>query len=164
MNRPGGILLEVLIALALFVGAALAILRAVSQADASVDRAAILQRAVDLASSRMAELQLGLISEADLLGDAGQSRSVFGAFEFAEAERRLRIEANMERSPYEGLTLVELRVLDSEQIALDGGARTIHTLRQLVTLRDPESETYEIDEMLEGLPREAASGPGGSFR
>ena len=34
MNRTGGILLEVLISLALFVGAALAILRATSQADA----------------------------------------------------------------------------------------------------------------------------------
>ena len=164
MNRTGGILLEVLISLALFVGAALAILRATSQADASIDRAAILQRAVDLATSRMAELQLGLISEADLLGDAGESRPEFGAFDFAEAERRLRVEANMRRSPYDGLTLVELRVLDSEQIDFDGGARTIYTLRQLVSLRDSGSESYELDQMLEGLPRESAPDLEGSFR
>ena len=70
----------------------------------------------------------------------------------------------MRRSPYDGLTLVELRVLDSEQIAFDGGARIIYTLRQLVSLRDSGSETYELDQMLEGLPREAAPDLEGSFR
>ena len=70
----------------------------------------------------------------------------------------------MRRSPYDGLTLVELRVLDSEQIDFDGGARTIYTLRQLVSLRDSESETYELDQMLEGLPRESAPDLEGSFR
>lgn len=164
MTRSGGILLEVLISLALFVGAALAILRATSQAGDSVDRAATLQRAVDLATTRMAELQVGLVSEADLRSEADQPRPEFGAFEFAEAEQRLRIEAAMERTPYQGLTLVELKVLDSEQLAADGGARTIYTLRQLVRLGDSDADAYELDDMLEGLPQATSPDPGGVGR
>ncbi len=164
MRRSGGILLEVLISLALFIGAALAILRATSQASDSVDRAAILQRAVDLATTRMAELQVGLVTEADLRSEANEPRPEFGAFEFVEAEQRLRIEAVMERSPYEGLTLVELKVLDSERSAVDGGARTIFTLRQLVRLGDAEPDAYELDEMLEGLPQASSSDLGGMDR
>ena len=48
MRHAGGILLEVLVSMALFVGAALAILRATSQASDSIDRAAVLQRAEGL--------------------------------------------------------------------------------------------------------------------
>ncbi len=154
MRQAGGILLEVLISLALFVGAALAILRATSQASDSIDRAAILQRAVDLATTRMSELEIGLVTEGDLRSDELQPRAEFGAFEFAPAERRLRIEASTERAPWEGLTLVELRVLDSEQIAVDGGARTIFTLRRLLRLREGAVDAYEFDEMMEGLPGE----------
>ena len=66
MNRRGGILLEVLFAITLFVVAALAILQATGQAARSVDRAAVLQRAVDMATTRMAELEVGLISVGDL--------------------------------------------------------------------------------------------------
>ena len=152
MRYAGGILLEVLVSLALFVGASLAILRATGQASDSVDRAAILQQAVDLATTRMSELQIGLVSEGDLRSDAIQPRAEFGAFDFSPAEQRLRIEASTERTPWEGLTLVRLSVLDSEQIAADGGARTIFTLRRILRLREGAIDAYENDEILEDLP------------
>lgn len=152
MRRHGGILLEVLVSLALFVGAALAILRATSQAANSIDRAAILQRAVDLATSRMAELESGLIGEGDLRNDLDEPRPEFGAFLDEPAERRLRVESSTERTPWDGLSLVELRVLDAEQVAPDGGARVLFTLRRIVRLREGAAEAYESDEMLLDLP------------
>lgn len=155
MIRRGGVLLEAMVALALFVGAALAILQATSQARVAVEKAAILQRAVDMATTRMAEFEAGLVSEADLRDDFGGSRAEFGAFDPTPPENRLRIEAVTSRSYFDGLTLVELSVLDSEQAAPDGGARTIFQLRQLVHLREQVLDTYELDEMLEDLPQES---------
>lgn len=154
MIRRGGVLLEAMVALALFVGAALAILRATSQASVAVEKAAILQHAVDLATTRMAELEAGLISDADLRQGGGESRPEFGAFDPTFEERRLRVETVTRRTYFEGLTLVELSVVDSEQIAPDGGARTIFQMRQLVHLREQVLDTYEMDDMLEDLPRE----------
>ena len=58
------------------------------------------------------------------------------------------------RSPYAGLTLVELDVLDSEEASVDGGARVVFTLKQLVELRDRPVEEYELDDMLDDLPVE----------
>jgi hypothetical protein len=152
MTRRGGVLLEVLLALTLFVGGALAVLRATSQARRSVVEAGTLQRAVDLATTRMAELEAGLISDADLREGGGMPRPEFGAFEAAPATNRLRIEVATRRSPYAGLTLVELDVLDPDQIAVDGGARVVFSLRKLVQLRDQPVDEYELDDMLEGLP------------
>ena len=154
MTRRGGILLEVLVALTLFVGAALAILSATGQARRSVEQAGVLQRAVDLATSRMAELEAGLISDADLREGFTESRPEFGEFMPSEVPERLRIEVRTSRSPYDGLTLVELDVLDSEAFAVDGGARVLFTLKQLVRLRDRPVEEYELDEMLDDMPVE----------
>lgn len=162
MNRRGGILLEVLFAITLFVVAALAILQATGQAARSVDRAATLQRAVDMATTRMAELEVGLISVADLRSIDDFVRPEFGAFDDAPAENRLRIEASTERSPHDGLTLVELKVLDAEEPAADGGARIVFTLRQLLRLREGPTEVYESDDMLEGLPDDGSTGFGGA--
>ena len=162
MNRRGGILLEVLFAITLFVVAALAILQATGQAARSVDRAAVLQRAVDMATTRMAELEVGLISVGDLRSMDDFVRPEFGAFDDGPAETRLRIEASTERSPHDGLTLVELKVLDAEEPAADGGARIVFTLRQLVRLREGPTEVYESDDMLEGLPDDGSTGFGGA--
>ena len=160
MNRRGGILLEVLFAITLFVVAALAILKATGQASRSVERAAVLQRAVDMATTRMAELEAGLISLADLRSIDDFVRPEFGAFNDAPAENRLRIEASTDRSAHGGLSLVELKVLDAEEVAVDGGARIVFTLRQLVRLREGAIDSYESDDLFEDLPDEASSRPG----
>ena len=161
MTRRGGILLETLLAITLFVVAALAVLQATSQANRAVERAAVLQRAVDLATTRMAELEIGLLGIGDLRSLDDLPRPEFGAFDDGPAEERLRIEASTERSPHAGLTLVELTVLDSEDPATDGGARAVFVLRKLVRLRDGVVDAYESDDLLEGLPDSGDSGFGG---
>jgi len=161
MTRRGGILLETLLSITLFVVAALAILQATRQANRSVERAAVLQRAVDLATTRMAELEVGLITIGDLRSLDDLPRPEFGAFVDAPAEDRLRIEASTERSPHDGLTLVELTVLDAEDPAIDGGARTVFVLRQLIRLREGVVDAYESDDLLEGLPDTGSTRFGG---
>lgn len=153
-QHHGGVLLEVLVAIAIFVAAALSILEISRQAQRSLDRAAMLDRAADLAATSMAELQLGLVTLADLRAGTETSRPEFGAFVEDLALPRLRVEASTERSPYAGLTELELRVFDSEHAAPDGSARVLFTLRQLLVLHeDAEGELlYEEDDLLEGLP------------
>jgi hypothetical protein len=157
MTVRGGILLEAMIALALFVGAALAILRATSQAASAVEKASTLQHAVDIATTRLAELETGIVSLADLRAGLDESRPEFGAFDASAPSERLRVEARTERSIFAGLTLLELSVVDSEQVASDGGARSIFTIRKLVRLREEEVDAYEQDDLLENLPIEMES-------
>ena len=152
MTRRGGILLETMIALALFVGAALSILRSTSQASTSVDRAVTLQHAVDLATTRLAELESGLISLADLRAGLDDPRPEFGEFDSSPSPQRLRVESRTERSAFAGLTLLELSVVDSEQVAADGGARTVFTIRKLIRVREDEVDAYEQDDLLDDLP------------
>jgi hypothetical protein len=152
MNARGGILLEAMIALALFVGAALTILRATSQAAAAVDKAATLQHAVDIATTRLAELETGIVSLADLQAGLDEPRPEFDVFDANTPSERLRVEARTERSIFAGLMLLELSVVDSEQAAFDGGARSIFTIRKLVRVREEEVDAYEQDDLLEDLP------------
>jgi len=157
MRRHGGILLEMMIALALFVGAALFILRATSQARMAVDRAVTQQRAVDLATTRLAELETGLITLSDLRSGFEDSRPEFGSFDSTMPVQRLRLESRTERSAFPGLTLLKIDVLDAEQVAADGGARTVFTIRKLIRISEDDIDAYEQDELLDDLPEEESS-------
>ena len=64
--RRAAVLLEVLVSLALFVGAASFVLTALHTSLSGLARAEEESFAVDLARSRLAELELGLVSMADL--------------------------------------------------------------------------------------------------
>ena len=64
----GGILLELLLAIALFVGGAVLVLGAMRSAVDGARRADLRARAMDLAQSRIAELDAGLIAVGDLDG------------------------------------------------------------------------------------------------
>jgi type II secretory pathway component PulJ len=67
--RRGGILLELLLAIALFATAASFTLSAMRNALDSIRRAELRARAFDLAASRLAELDAGLVSVGDLGND-----------------------------------------------------------------------------------------------
>jgi hypothetical protein len=67
-RRRGGILLEILLAIALFVGGAVLVLGAMRSAVDGARRADLRARAMDLAQSRIAELDAGLIAVGDLDG------------------------------------------------------------------------------------------------
>jgi len=152
VTARGGILLEAMIAMALFVGAALTILRASSQASMAVEEASKLQSAVDLATTRLTELEVGLISLTDLRSGRFESRPEFGDLDQGDSSDPLLIEARTERTAFEGLVLLELHVLDSEREASDGGARRIYSIRKLVRLSEEDVEAYEQDELLDDLP------------
>src|SRR5689334_1325304 len=64
----GGVLFEVLLAVALFAGAAALALGCVKSVFSALDRTRREQEAVDVARSRMAELESGMITLADLRG------------------------------------------------------------------------------------------------
>ena len=100
MTRRGGILLETLLAITLFVVAALAVLQATSQANRAVERAVV----PALVASRPPAWPNSR-SDSSASATCGRSTTLsgFGAFDDGPAEG-LRIEASTERSPHAGLT------------------------------------------------------------
>jgi type II secretory pathway component PulJ len=69
-RRGGGILLELLLAIALFATAASFTLSAMRGAVDAIRRAELRARAFDLASTRLAELDAGMVA----IGDLGEAR------------------------------------------------------------------------------------------
>lgn len=116
--RRGSVLLEILLSIALFAGAAVFTLMALRNALAGTQRASVRMRAVDLAASRMAELERGLEAEAD--------------DEVGADPDGLRISVETEPSAFPGLVLATVRVTAP---AGDGAIvedREVYALRQLV--------------------------------
>ena len=66
MRRTGAVLLELLVALAIFVIAATTLLGTFGDVLASIGRDTTTARAVDLARTRMSEIEAGLITVEDL--------------------------------------------------------------------------------------------------
>ncbi|MCA9285945.1 MAG: hypothetical protein KDA22_12050, partial [Phycisphaerales bacterium] len=171
----GGLLLEVVVALALFVGGALFVMRSICDGIAGRDRSRQRQEAVDLARSAIARLEVGLINLSDLrsgrfaetgsdadgarIGGTGvEGGSGVGSGSGPDA---FIVDASTERSPHRGLTMVEIRVR-----AAQGGDGTapgpvLCTLRQLVRLRndDAADASFLEDDLLEGLPLESPPNP-----
>ena len=160
----GGVLIEIIIAVALFVGAAGFTLGAMRSVFDGMDREDRRLHAVDLARSLMAELEARLINVADLRGPidgrVGSRRASGGIDEVLASDadqpvRTWRVEVHTDRSRFAGLSLVELTVRE-ESAASEGRGEPDElisvTLRQLLPLRESASEGYEQDEMVEDLP------------
>jgi len=96
------VLLELLVALAVFAVAAVALLGVFGDLGAVVERDESTARAVDLARTRLSEIEAGLIAVEDLRPDAARAGPMD---EFVT-------EAVLSRSAFEGLSLVEIRVID----------------------------------------------------
>ncbi len=162
--RRGGILLEVLLSIAIFAGAASFVLGAVRTAIDAQMRSLAEQQAVDLAASLMAELENGSLTLSDLR--EGVPRQLGSNEKYRELvdERIARglpgwgVDINTQRTEFAGLTLVEVTVFqllpDMRGAASPDDTNVRYTLRQLMKMRDAEAEAYELDEMLEGLPME----------
>jgi len=145
MKHCGAVLLELLIALAIFVVAATTLLGTFSDVVASIGRDTTTARAVDLARSRMSELEAGLTTIEDLRAEAGRRGADVGGRAHAdESEPRgaqgLIVDASITRSAYPGLTLVELRVFDAT------GSAPRFTLRQLVALPSERRVEQSIEQ------------------
>lgn len=125
-RRRGDVLLEVLVALAVFVVGATLLLATARETLASLDRAQRREAATDLARSVLARLEAGVIN----LQDARAGR-VGDDDEAARGDEVLSVEVRTRRSPWPGLALVEVRVRDRDA-ARDGPSLCM--LRQLVPL------------------------------
>lgn len=160
--RKGGILLEVLLSIAIFAGAASFVLGALRSAIDAQQRSLAEQQAVDLAASLMAELEVGSLSLSELR--EGLPRQLGSIENFSESiddhmSQGLpgwSVDITTQRSEYTGLTLIELTVFrtqpDDGAGAAPGDSTIRYTLRQLVRLREADAQGYEQDPLLEGLP------------
>lgn len=147
--RRSAVLLELMLAMALFVGAAVFALGSARSVLISIEHNHKRLEAVDLLRSRLAELEAGIISLADLRAGESVPSTVDLATSWA-------YELRTQRTAYTSLTLVELTIRErhntQRQTAETGGLE--FTLRQLIPLQpgdDPDD--YESED----IPTEAAS-------
>ena len=144
--RRGGLLLEVLVSIAIFVAAAAFCVRATSDSIKAMDRTDLQLVAADLARSAMTQLEAGLLSLADL-----REGRVYG--EELDDQRlittgRWQVEADTRPSLRPRLTVITLTVTQD-----DGSDSPVQfVLRELVELREGEAEEWEQDEILDDLP------------
>jgi type II secretory pathway pseudopilin PulG len=145
-GRRGGILLEILLAVAIFAGAGVFALASVKSVFAALDRARREQALVDLARTRMAELEAGFINLSDVRGEtplaAGDRLTPGGANEQINDHARgesspWSIDVRTSRTEFSGLSLVELTVTERSLAMPD---RLSFTLRQLMPLREEGRE------------------------
>lgn len=110
------------------------------------------QQAVDLARSKMAELDVGLLGIMDLrdseIRRIGSIDTYAGDNGSGGGRPSWITEVSTQRTGHSNLTLVELTVREDDRAA----DAAHHTLRQLIRLREDDAEEYEEDDLLEGLP------------
>ena len=158
-HARGSVLFEILLSVALFVGAATFALGAMKSVFSALDRTRREQEALDLARSALAELEAGLTTTADLRGDGPRSVGSMKAndrrrLDPAAATSRWVFDLDTQRTEFAGLSLVELTVSEGTEDGPDPSSPQgiSVTIRQLMPLRESEAEAYEQDDLLEGLP------------
>ncbi|MGA1391842.1 MAG: hypothetical protein ACO38W_01675 [Phycisphaerales bacterium] len=147
-GRAGGILLETMLALALFVATGSLVLGVMTDCTRAIARAERLASAVDCARSLMAEFEAGLRPMGDLAG--GELEELPPPWE------DFRVEARTRRSDFEGLVLAEIGVFEAGS---DGAASaSIFALRQLLPARGVDVEALEDFDSFEDLAQPPRSG------
>jgi len=141
-SRRGDVLLEVMVALAVFVVGAALLLATATETLAALERAERRERATDLARSALARLEAGLVNIQDLR--AGRSEQEEGG---AWGDDLLTLSVRTRRTEWPGLSLIEVRVRD---VGAPAEGAPLCTIRQLVELR-PVDGALEVaeDEALE---------------
>lgn len=140
-RRAGGILLETMLALAVFVAAGSLVLGVMTDCTRAIARAERLASAVDCARSLLAEFEAGLRPMGDLAG--GELEEVPPPWE------GFRVEARTRRSDFEGLVLAEIAVFDAAASGAESPA--IFVLRQLLPARGVDVEALEDFDSFEDL-------------
>lgn len=147
-RRGGGILLETMLALALFVATGSLVLGVMTDCTRAIARAERLASAVDCARSLMAEFEAGLRPMGDLTG---------GEFEeLPPPWDAFRVEARTRRSDFAGLVLAEIGVFEAGPEGTASGS--IFSLRQLLPARGVDVEALEDFDSFEELARPPRSG------
>ncbi len=154
-ERRGALLLEVIVALAIFVVAGGAILNLVTQTMTGLERSRLSARGADLARSAIAKIEAGIETAQTLNGPV--ERHAEGAK--ADAGRGWELEIETDPSQFRGLTRVEVKAVkrSGERVEAE------YTLVQLVRLggkgEDKAGEEDSIGEKAKrGLERGGGSG------
>ncbi|MBT8485704.1 MAG: hypothetical protein HKO59_10725 [Phycisphaerales bacterium] len=143
--RRGGILLEVLLALGIFVTTGIFALGASRTALGAMTRARDEALAEDIARSKLAELEAGLVSVAELREGAIDRVGSIDVMDTRLAEQ-WEIDLQTERTAHRGLTLVTITVRQVPPGEISG------RFQSLVALRESEEEGYREDDIMRGLP------------
>lgn len=170
---PGALLLETMVALAIFVAGGLAVMAMVNRATASMALARDHRGAADQARSAMAKIEAGIATPQTLNGpvapwdpgeDTGEESGTEIGSGFSDAPPEAsgwELEILTEPSAFEGLTLVSVKAMRRAGEASER-VRAAYTLRQLVRLGGGGSETAgDQDPMAEKVGPRPESKPRG---
>lgn len=135
-RRRGGLLLETMLSLAIFVAAASMVLSIFTDGTRALRRAATLGNAADAARSLIAELEAGIRSPGDLRDAIDDLPPPWSG---------LRLETAIERSDFPGLIEVEVRVFEGDESEVPR-----FTLRQLVPAGPRRGDGDGQDEEFDG--------------
>lgn len=145
-NPRAAILLECVLALALFVGAGLAILTLADRASESMLAARTVQTAADIAASAMAQIEAGILSPEAIQGDSHKWMDADSRWTDSPSWQGWRIELDSEPATEDALTVIGITVFK------DPDGRTsdvpIYRLRQIVSLLPPRSDGIGSDDPL----------------
>lgn len=164
MTRRGGVLLEVMVAIAVFVMAALAVLASLNDGVGRARRIADAIEACDVARSAMSRLEAGLVSVESLQGPAPiwmPELDLEGFDDVPEVPNGWELRIATNPSAFEGLTEVAITAVLTDP-RNPGAELSSYTLVQLVRLReDPEDSIGGEDEITERARRARPRNEGG---
>lgn len=166
MTRRAAVLLELVLSLAVFLGAALALTRVLTLSVNAMQRAEHQGRAVDLARSAMALIEAGVYQPEALQGEAApellgaaadaSAGPGFGAALGGGTAATWRLDIETERSSFPGLTLV---AITATRETPSGDAAAVYTLRQLVRLAAEEDDRIGDEDDITRAADSAARAP-----
>jgi hypothetical protein len=152
--RPGAVLLDVLLSIAVFVTAGTAILSLTGRSLTNLERAHLRQQACELARTGMSRLEAGLDTP----------RTLNGQVKFEDGSSlpggRWELHVETDQSPLPGLAAVAVTARRLEEGKSEAVIAS-YTLRQLVRLGGrPEDKPGDPDPLSAmGAPASAGSGP-----
>ncbi|HCD29742.1 MAG TPA: hypothetical protein DEQ73_03970 [Phycisphaerales bacterium] len=145
--RRGALLLEVLLALALFLAVISLGFSAIETGQRAVGQGRREAQAVDLALSRLAELEAGILAWPELRDDPDQPLGTAGAFNGPFRPDGFLVLAERERA-VRGLVRVVITVQDVEDLE----ERPLAKIERLIEIRPDDPDGFEVDDLFEGGP------------
>lgn len=156
----GALLLEALIALAVFVGAGLAVMAVLDQSTEAMIRARDLRQACDLASSALARMEAGIDTAETLDGPVPDWEGLSdGGVIQAGAGGRWEIDVATEPSAFAGLTRVTVTAIKRP---MSGGerVRASYSMTQLIRQASIDGGRRESVDEFSSVSRAAERGSG----
>lgn len=153
MKRNGSILLECLVALAIFVGVASTVYSLIIAAAGSVERTARRERAADLARSALAKIEAGIETPESMNGPVEPWRDDSdGTFDDNPQPTPWVLEISTEPSEFDGLVMVTARAEcydppGSDRIVTSFELKQLVRLASISTMSDPRRKNETSSEI-----------------